>query len=258
MLPLMDAKTCMLASVVIAGALCCAGAQVPSPALPSDALLRVQFETHDGQLTAPGDSVGTAFLLHVDSVTVFAFTAYHLFTAAGVSDDSLSVQVRRVQVHPVGQPELLLEAGEAVVARSDLDVAAFRFPGHAPVTPLHLANQPPQLGETVWLMAQLQGPCALMPLLHKAVVDSSAGGLLTYRFRNQRLLLGEAGTPLSERYRCFWRTSGSPVLDSRGKVVGMAVGVDLTDAGALYGIAVPGDTVRECLRSNKRLELGGR
>jgi len=112
------------------------------------------------------------------------------------------------------------------------DIAAFLVQSNKEFNPLPLANITPQKGETVWLYSQLKSQLNSQskygadnaPLLHQAIIIDSTEKALVYRFFNKINLR---------------RTSGSPLLNQQGEVVGLHVGGGFVPFIADYGIANP-------------------
>jgi len=170
---------------------------------------------------------------------------------------------------------------------SPRDVAAFRLPRLSTSAALHLAARPPAVGDTIWLFARLRGETAPPSLMHPAtLVWMDSTGILVYVFhetlsvpddlrrREAERLSADSGMPETIRtnaYRSagYFRliyTSGAPVLDARGAVVGMHVASALvaeahadSDSALAHccagwpddqflGIAVPADSIRTLIR----------
>ena len=90
---------------------------------------------------------------------------------------------------------------------SDLDIAAFRVKPAAALCPLRLAAFPPQRGEPVWLAVNTQSATGRRAL--EAVVVEITERSLIFRFKGAEIPR---------------RTSGAPLLDRFGSVVGINVG----------------------------------
>jgi hypothetical protein len=90
---------------------------------------------------------------------------------------------------------------------SDLDIAAFRVKPCTALCPLRLAAFPPQRGEPVWLAVNAQSETGRRAL--EAVVVEITERSLIFRFKGAEIPR---------------RTSGAPLLDRFGNVVGINVG----------------------------------
>ncbi len=115
---------------------------------------------------------------------------------------------------------------------SDLDVTAFVISDPTRVQPARLAEAPPQVGEPIWLAATPEGAptqrsCA-------AVVVESTPQTLVFRF---------SGPTPATKY-----TSGAPLLDAEGEVVGINVGAGVLD-GRAFGHGCTVTSVRRHLQS---------
>lgn len=91
---------------------------------------------------------------------------------------------------------------------SDKDIAAFRIQDAAGLNPVPLANQPPQVGDPVWQVAR--SAQSNDRELVKAVVVESTDRTLVFKYEDP----GEKA-----KY-----TSGSPMMNKNGEVVGITVG----------------------------------
>lgn len=91
---------------------------------------------------------------------------------------------------------------------SDRDFAAFRIPDAAHLSPVLLAGRPPVMGDPVWQVAR--SPKKSSRQLFKAVVVECTDRTLVFKYEDP----GE-----KPKY-----TSGSPVLNKNGEIVGISVG----------------------------------
>ncbi len=91
---------------------------------------------------------------------------------------------------------------------SDLDIAAFRLTGNVKVKPLPLALEPPKVGDPVWNAACIDGKPG-KPMTEAVIVE------ITERTMVLKSLIPAEKTPYS---------SGSPILNQKGEVVGIKVG----------------------------------
>ena len=182
------------------------------PAVPSNAVLRPTFATTEGDINA-----GTAFLVKQDDGKILLLTADHLLGEAGghsrnipaaelptvfkevtaTSSDDATVTVKSTTLVPLADARPLDDEGYA----HDLAAFVVTDPGKAGV--LMLAPEPPRKGDPVWLLADVRG--AKGRLFHARVEGIAAKGMM-YSFDEQLDLPG---------------TSGAPVVDARGRVVGI-------------------------------------
>lgn len=91
---------------------------------------------------------------------------------------------------------------------SDLDIAAFRLTGNTKVRPLPLATEPPKVGDAVFNAARIDGKPGKF-MMGQVVVE------ITDRTMILKSLNPAEKTPYS---------SGSPILNQAGEVVGLKVG----------------------------------
>ncbi len=229
-----------LALAALACLAACRPRAAPSPpAVAADRLLRPAFATRDGELRA-----GSAFLVRDPRApaSVLLLTAHHLFGPDGglareVAGAELPAFVREVRLADLaGRPVAV--AGPVVPipgARAHRqvdfahDLAAFAAPPALAGRAFALARAAPAVGERVWLFAEVRAGAPPGRLLHAATVTSSSATELAYRFDDGGLDLGA--------------TSGAPVLDGAGEVVGVHLGGG-RDLRGLFGVANPAASVR--------------
>ncbi len=183
---------------------------------------------------------GTSFLLeHADGTLMVG--ANHILKGVNLDLESKGIEVglrskrknlaipflKRVPIENQGDatysspPETSRAQGDlAVLFVKDLNKGA---------KPMKLGTVDVKKGEPVWI-AELQGPMSaptgvdLVP----GVVDYHSSKVLTVKM-HRKTSVGE--------------TSGAPILNAQGEVVGVNVGVSYSDAGD-FRIAVPGASVR--------------
>jgi len=114
---------------------------------------------------------------------------------------------------------------------SQRDIAAFRIQQSAKVSPARLAQHPPRVGEPVWLVAKPEAR-QLARAIQAVVVEETEK---TFVFRYKVL---ECIPPHS---------SGAPLIDRQGEVVGINVGAGMLD-GHYLGHASHVTTIRQYLR----------
>jgi hypothetical protein len=221
-------------------------AQVPD--VPLHSVLRPTVESVEGRLQA-----GTAFIIRLsDSGTPYLITAHHIFGPLGgfsreYRPSELPGLIQRVLAESVDDPTasaraagpLVLDAHPVRGQEASSDVAAIPIEDVNKAGILRLARACPAAGETVWLLAEVWGGAPRTQRLHSATVLSAGRDALLFTYDNTRLDLRA--------------TSGAPIIDSRGEVVGINVNVELRP-DALVGIAVPVESIRQVL-SRAGLEL---
>ncbi len=104
------------------------------------------------------------------------------------------------------------------------DIAAWRFPEGSELPALPLATELPQKGESVFLFARERGKEKLE--LFEAVVEIATDTEFTYRYKR------------TEKVN-FGGTSGAPILDSEGRVVGINLGGYDEEGALTLGVGNP-------------------
>jgi hypothetical protein len=209
------------------------------PEAPENAVLRPAFSTTtEGEIDG-----GTAFLARWTDDRVLLLTAQHLFgEALGMSRDytgaelpdlvtsmtATSVDDTAIEV----QSSTLISMPEAVPLTTNItrDVAGFVIDDAAEAAVLELAPAPPAPDERVWLLAEVSG--SEKRLFPATLEDVSPEEYLQYAF----------DTPLD-----LTATSGAPVLNASGQVVGINVGGDDASANPVRGVANSITTFRPML-----------
>lgn len=118
---------------------------------------------------------------------------------------------------------------------SDRDIAAFRVRSTGGLAPGELAPRRPDIGDPVWLAAKLEGAATGRTV--KAVVVESTAQTLVFRFEDPSFR-----APYS---------SGAPIVDRAGRVVGLNVGAGWLD-GRRLGHANHVDNIRRHLDEGLR------
>ncbi len=216
--------------------------QPSPPAALQQAVCRPTL-TIDGQ----EKRTGTAFLIQTGDAKPrrVLVMAHHLFNMAGhramswseMPARALSATCRTLddkQVWTAGAA-FAIEGAHALGDPESLrDIAILPYSGNASggePPPLKLATTPPLTGETVWLLAQTADPDRSGDVFHRAHVVQD-GGFLAFAYDDKTLKLRE--------------TSGAPIIDARGDVVGVNVGY-ITQKDALVGVADTLATIQTAL-----------
>jgi hypothetical protein len=142
-------------------------------------------------------------------------------TAASADDRAVTVTSR--QVLPIAGASAFKQGGNGKQADLSADVAAFRLSGAGGATALPLAGTPAAVGDTVFLLAAVSGSDER---LFAAKVSGAIDNGLEYEFEDPGIQLRA--------------TSGAPVVNTRGEVVGINLA-----GGDGVGLANPAKRIRE-------------
>jgi hypothetical protein len=122
--------------------------------------------------------------------------------------DGLSTKWMLAQL---GEAERMMVLAEARTGEeepySQRDIAAFELPAFASIEGRKLANEAPQAGEPIWLVAH---DAAKSENCFQAIVVESTERALVFKFRGR-------GAPPE-------RTSGAPLMNAKGEIAGINVG----------------------------------
>lgn len=189
-------------------------------------LYRPSFDTSLGRVEA-----GTASCVQLEGVArPVVLTALHLFGPAGglardVTPAQLAKIVQSYSLDPIARgPAVAGGAGTAVSLPAQAgDIAAFWCPAGVKLKPLKLGTMP-RKGDPLWLAAQVVEGAPANQLLHPATYQGLQEGMLLFTYKNSRLELRA--------------TSGAPILNSSGQLVGINYGGG-HEQGQLLGLATP-------------------
>lgn len=224
-----------------------AAAPAALAATPPD--VPVGFVARPAILTSAGGryEAGTVFFAEINEQRV-ALTAHSLFGPAGgmaaqLAPEDLPKAIKEVRlteawtkatISPVSAPVVLVGA-HPMDKDAAGDVAMMLIPAgltsanHTPSAARPLAAANAKLGDTVWVAAPLLDGPEASARVHEAKVVQVDKSWLIYEYVEPGLNLVA--------------TSGAPVLDKEGKVVGINLGGG-QDQGHLYGSAAPVDAFR--------------
>lgn len=235
-----------------------APAASPSPAAPVAApeivvgsVLRPSFTLADGTRF----EAGTAFPVSFGGETL-VLTAHHLFGPNGglpaqLGPEEVAVKVTGVTLRDAWSKEPIGGAGPAVLVpgahpmEKDAagDLALFPVSSgldrisagtHPPFHPLSLAAANPKVGDPVWLAAELVGGPGVETRAHVGKVVEVNASWLFYEFTAAQVELRA--------------TSGAPILNALGEVVGINLGGGAKD-GVSFGAAGPVSAIRANLEA---------
>jgi len=208
------------------------------PSVPKDALYKPTFLVLDDSWTA-----GTAFLIRIEGQSgLFLLTANHLFGPdAGLKEqmppDVIASEVKGVSALSMQDVHKALwfpnfikiaDADSADNRAYSRDLAVYRAADIPGLEVLALATEMPKKGDKVWLFARQRGDDA--PGLLPATVAEVDADKLSYTFDNPDFKLPG--------------TSGAPVLNAQGKVVGINLAGGVTADKHSKGWANPTSAIR--------------
>jgi len=208
--------------------------------VPKSTLLKPEFTSDEFKYKA-----GSSFVVSYEK-NIFLLTAHHLFgPAAGLNKRysrkelaSLAPSVRAFlfdsgELHTVSNQFVPANDG-AEYKRGDAtqDLAIFKI-DNTQLDSLTLAKTAPSKGDVVYLYARLKNDSVGDTLLHSATVTESSGQILEYRYHNRFL------NPRA--------TSGAPVLNQSGEVVGLNVAAAGVPIFNWKGRANPVSSIRHLL-----------
>ncbi len=217
------------------------------PASAETSVCRPEFTVEGVALNA-----GTGFLVGVNGKT-YLVSAQHLFGEGGGLPREIPWQEMPSRVSGVrcsgfadgrvwsaGSPIAIAGAAAGTDVEAMNDIAAFpiALDADSSARALRLATAPAKVGDTVWLVTRLLRGAPETKLLHRAEVGRVTGG---------GTLLFVYDDPSVE----IQATSGAPIVNARGEVVGVNFG-GLTREGRTIGIATGLAAVRAALTAPAR------
>jgi hypothetical protein len=222
------------------------GSALADPAMPKDVLYKPTFLVLDDSWTA-----GTAFLVRLDGQSgLFLITANHLFGPdAGLKNqmtpDEIAHDVKGVAALSMQDVSkafwfpTFIKIADAISVESKScakDLAVFKAADSPGLQTLELASDMPKKGDRVWVFARQRGDDT--PALLAATVEDANDSALTYIFDRADFRLPG--------------TSGAPVLNEQGKVVGMNLAAGDTADKKCKGWANPVSSIRSELAAALR------
>jgi hypothetical protein len=232
-----------------------ASSQAQTGSIPSSALVAAQSAVCRPQFTVDATSyeAGTAFI--IGSQHPVLMSAQHLFGPEGGLKAAIPWQdmpkrassVSCKQIRSAAQwstgPAIAVEGAHPMSpddqSGSVNDVAVFSFAGKNPTaSPLSLAAKAPTVGTKVWLVAQIEGAGQGATLLHAATVIGAQNGAMLFSYDDPKIDLDA--------------TSGAPLVDATGKVVGLNLGGGFDpESKAVVGVADDLEVISKALVAAK-------
>lgn len=210
-----------------------------APEFPKHLVGEPLFDTIQGRQAA-----GTVFIARrADDPQIYLLTVHHLFGPAGgfshqISHEKLPSFVRRIFIHDqAGGTTARPVTGCVVPESSDTegplaDLAIFKTSGVSATDAPILAGALPTPGESVWVVARLQGAVPKGATMHRAVVVPKKGDWLKCEFINSGLITAGA--------------SGAPVINAKGEIVGIYSGHSDVD-GHKFAFVIPSPLILNTL-----------
>lgn len=211
------------------------------PAVPLDAVLRPMFITSEGEFTA-----GTMSLVSVPGRSEPLYlSAHHLMGPNGglsrqYDPPELGGLVREVRVRAIANPSSVYETGPLVAipearpygVSPGVDLLALSAgPGRRPPS-LVLSSAPIEKGSSAWLFAEVYDGAEEGVLLHHAIIEATKPDAMILRFSNSGLNLRA--------------TSGAPILNKAGEVIGL--NVSLARGSGVRSIAITSSAIAGALK----------
>jgi hypothetical protein len=213
------------------------------PKIQAQLILNPTYETVDGKFNA-----GTAFVLKLDDhKEKIILTALHVFGPAGglrsqIKSEELPKFIKNASfidefddspIKIITKPLGLVGAKVGGI-NANRDAAAFEVRGESALPFMTLCSKKPEIGDTVWLVSSLISGAPRLQKLHEATVVFSDNDVLKFKYKASNIKLTA--------------TSGSPIINSDGQVVGLNVG-GIEGSDPLIGVANPATNLKELLEN---------
>lgn len=210
---------------------------VTPPDIPDNTILRPEFELNTETFKA-----GTAFAIEMEEKSLI-LTAYHLFGEAGglekeIPASDLPYVLKKVTFRDAyndefcGECEKVLKIRDAdTYPNTDKDIVAFYYGKNMNANRLKLSSKLPKKGETVWLAAPTINDWETK--LHKATIKTASNKAIYFEYEEEDIELTA--------------TSGAPILNASGEVVGLNVGGG-NQNGKTIGVANPCTSIEKMIK----------
>ena len=191
---------------------------LPSFNVPKSTLLKPEFTSKEFSYIA-----GSSFVVNFND-NLYLLTAHHLFgPPAGLDKKYSKHEITQlspsVKAYDFDNGSVVVESNQFLPIKNakelnwrdaSPDIAIFKIP-NAKIESLTLASSTPVKGDIVFLYAHLKNASKNDTRYHSATITASNGKFIKYRYHNRFL------NPTA--------TSGAPVLNQSGEVVGLNVSV---------------------------------
>ena len=227
--------------VLLASCGLAAGAETNRPiAVPKEPVIEIgfvgspEFETRSGKFSA-----GTAFLAKLQGeANPLLITAQHIFGSAGgleteVPREQMAGFSKRATLHDLVKGKSHTMKIDSLALSGTIDVAAFRTTPGGKVKAHPFANENPKEGDTLWLVASLEGQPEKR-ILHRGSVVAVWADKIKCKFDDGKLVMRGS--------------SGAPYVNAQGEVVGLHTG-SYKDPGNISGSLVPVETITRTIKS---------
>lgn len=218
--------------------------EIKPPQISNNLILSQSFETIQGRLDA-----GTGFILKLEGQkNKFILTALHIFGPKGglkkqIKSKDLPNSIKNarftddfngngiiISVKPIYIPN-----AEPACNYVDKDLAAFRITSNENLPSLKLNTAKLTIGQDVWLAASLSNEELKSQKLFHGIITLTNDKELDFKYDNPNIKT--------------YGTSGAPILDVHGDVIGLNLGhkIDKSNKKELIGVANPAISIKALL-----------
>ena len=212
-----------------------------APKISDNLILHPTFATKIGEFSA-----GTFFVLKVDGYEkLLAITALHIFGPRGGFDKQYQTSELKSLIQDVSLVDAYkqtplkiklspIKINDAMVDKKHAagDIAAFLINTDNKLPYLKFSTESVPIGEEVWLVTSVDQGASATQKTHSGKILSVSKKEIRIKYNNSKLN--------------FSGTSGSPIINKRGEVIGINVGKNIEN-GELIGYANPAEEVRSLI-----------